>query len=139
MVKDKIRVGICGLGSFSFVVANTVKRSSKVELVTCYDPVPEKRDVTSQRYGITQEKSYEDMVKRSDLDGVLIVSPNKFHREQTELAAAYGKHVYVEKPIANTLDDARRMIAVTEQAKVTLMIGHVHRRHAVNRKIRITQ
>ena len=135
-MKDKIRVGICGLGSFSFVVANTVKRSSKVELVTCYDPVPEKREVTSQRYGITQEKSYEDMVKRGDLDGVLIVSPNKFHREQTELAAAHGKHVYVEKPIANTLDDARRMITVTDNAKVTLMIGHVHRRHAVNRKIK---
>ena len=135
-MKDKIRVGLCGLGSFSFVVANTVQRSQKVELVTCYDPVAEKRDITSQRYGITQEASYEVMVRRSDLDGVLIVSPNKFHREQTELAAAHGKHVYVEKPIANTMDDGRRMIAACGNARVTLMIGHVHRRHAVNRKIK---
>ncbi len=135
-MKDKIRVGICGLGSFSFVVANTVQRSTKVELVTCYDPVTEKRKVTSERYGIAQEQSFEAMVKRCDLDGVLIVSPNKYHREQTELAAHHGKHVYVEKPIANTMDDGRRMIAACGNAKVTLMIGHVHRRHSVNRKIK---
>ena len=135
-MKDKIRVGLCGLGSFSFVVANTVQRSRKVELVTCFDPVAEKRDVTSRRYGIAQEKSYEAMAKRGDLDGILIVSPNRFHREQTELAAHYGKHVYVEKPIANTMDDGRRMMAACENAKVTLLIGHVHRRHSVNRKIK---
>ncbi len=135
-MKDKIRVGICGLGSFSFVVANTAQRSKKVELVTCYDPLAEKRGVTSGRYNIAQETSYEAMVKRTDLDGILIVSPNNFHREQTELAAHHGKHVYVEKPIANTMDDGRRMIAACSNAKVTLMIGHVHRRHGVNRKIK---
>jgi predicted dehydrogenase len=134
--KKKIRVGICGLGSFSFVVANTVQRSTKIELVTCYDPVAENRRVSGERYGITQEKSFEDMVRRSDLDGVLIVSPNKYHREQTELAAQHGKHVYVEKPIANTMDDGRKMIAACDNASVTLMIGHVHRRHSANRQIK---
>ncbi|MEI8036147.1 MAG: Gfo/Idh/MocA family oxidoreductase [Betaproteobacteria bacterium] len=132
----KIRVGISGLGSFSFVVANTVKRSQKVELVTCFDPVEQKRDISSARYGIEQEKSFLEMVKRPDLEGILIVSPNKYHREQTELAAQYGKHVYVEKPIANTMDDGRKMMAACDRAKVTLMIGHVHRRHSVNRKIK---
>ena len=92
-MKDKIRVGLCGLGSFSFVVANTVQRSKKVELVTCFDPVPKKRDVTSKRYAIAREPSYEAMVRCDDLDGVLIVSPNKFHREQAELTAQHGKHV----------------------------------------------
>lgn len=92
-MKDKIRVGLCGLGSFLFVVANTVRRSKKVELVTCFDPVPKKRDLTSKRYGIAQEPSYEVMVRCDVLDGILIVSPNKLHREQTELTAQHGKHV----------------------------------------------
>jgi predicted dehydrogenase len=74
------------------------------------------------------------MVKRDDLDGVLLVTPNASHREQTELAARHGKHVYVEKPIANTLDDGRKMIEACERAGVTLLIGHVHRRHAANRQ-----
>jgi len=130
----KVRVGISGLGSFSFVVANTVKRSQRVELVTCFDPVADKRAATSQRYGCEQEDSYEALVKRKDLDGVLIVSPNAYHREQTELAAQHGKHVYVEKPIANTIEDGCRMIEACDRAGVKLLIGHVHRRHATNRK-----
>jgi predicted dehydrogenase len=125
-----------GLGSFSVVVANTIRRSANVELVTCFDVSAERRAATSARYGCGQEARYEDMVKRDDLDGIVIVSPNVYHREQAELAAAHGKHVYVEKPIANTLPDARRMIQACERAGVTLMIGHVHRRHAANRKVK---
>ena len=132
----KARVGMCGLGSFSYVIGNTVQRSSKLELVTCFDPVFERRAATSARYGCSEEKSFEAMVKRPDLDGVLLVSPNMFHREQAELAAQHGKHVYVEKPIANTMDDGRKMIAACEKAGVTLLIGHVHRRHAANRKVK---
>jgi len=131
---DAVRVGLCGLGSFAIVVANTIARSRKVELVTCYDVLPERRRLFAERYGCAQEASYEDMVRRADLDGIVIVSPNAVHCEQAALAARHGKHVYVEKPIANTLDDGRRMIAACEQAGVTLLIGHVHRRHAANRK-----
>ena len=133
---NAIRVGMCGLGSFSVVVANTIERSAKVELVTCYDVNEAQSARTAERYGCTIESAYEAMVARDDLDGIVIVSPNMFHREQTELAASHGKHVYVEKPIANTLADARRMIEVCDKAGVTLMIGHVHRRHAVNRKVK---
>ncbi len=137
MAKDgKVRVGMCGLGSFSYTIANTVQRSRKVELVTCWDPVAERRAATSARYGCQQESGFEAMVKRPDLDGVLLISPNAHHREQTELAAQHGKHIYVEKPIANTLEDGRRMIAACEKAGVTLLIGHVHRRHAANRKVK---
>jgi predicted dehydrogenase len=136
LAEKKVRVGMSGLGSFSVVVANTIQRSSKVELVTCFDVAPERRAATRARYGCEEEQSYEAMVKRDDLDGIVIVSPNVFHRQQTELAAAHGKHVYVEKPIANTLSDARRMIEACERARVTLMIGHVHRRHAANRKVK---
>ena len=134
--RNKVRLGMCGLGSFSYVIGNTVQRSKKIELMTCFDPVAERRAATAARYGCAMEDSYEAMVKRADLDGVLLVSPNAFHREQTEMAAAHGKHVYVEKPIANTLDDGRRMIAACEKAGVTLLIGHVHRRHAANRKVK---
>ena len=135
-MKDKVRLGMSGLGSFSVVIANTIQRSRKVELVTCFDVAPERRKATRERYGCEEERSFEDMVRRDDLDGVLLVTPNAFHREQTELAAQHGKHVYVEKPIANTLEDGRQMIAACEEAGVTLLIGHVHRRHAANRKVK---
>ena len=135
MKKEKVaRLGISGLGAFSVVIAEAVQRSAKANLVTCFDIVPERRKAASEKYGCAQEKSYEDMVKRDDLDGVLLVTPNAVHREQTELAAQYGKHVYVDKPIANTLADGKKMIEVCEKAGVVLLVGHVQRRHAGNRK-----
>jgi predicted dehydrogenase len=102
--------------------------------VACFDVLPEKAKAFSEKYGCVREKSYEDMVQRKDLDGVLLVTPNAFHYEQTQLAADYGKHIYVEKPIANTLTDGKKMIEACAKAGVTLMIGHVQRRHAGNRK-----
>jgi predicted dehydrogenase len=132
----KVRVGMSGLGSFSVALANTIQRSRKVELVACYDVDPARRQATGARYGCAQEKSYEDMVARNDLDAIMLVTPYAVHCEQTELAARLGKHVYVEKPIANTLEDGRKMIAACEKAKVALLIGHLHRRYAANRKVK---
>jgi predicted dehydrogenase len=131
-----VRVGMSGLGSFSVVIANTIQRSKKVDLITCFDVSPERCREFRARFGCAEEKCFEDMVRRDDLDGVLLITPNAIHREQTELAARYGKHVYVEKPIANTLEDGRMMIDACRRAGVTLLIGHVHRRHAVNRTIK---
>ena len=135
-VGGKNEPGLVGLGNFSTNIGDAVKKSPKAELVSCFDVLPERRQAAAEKYGCEQEKSFEDMVKRNDLDGVLLVTPNALHCGQTELAAQYGKHVYVEKPIANTLSDGKRMIEVCEKAGVVLMVGHVMRRMAANRKMK---
>jgi predicted dehydrogenase len=134
--KDIARVGLSGLGSFSAAIGTAVKRSQRLELVTCFDPLPERRAVAVEQYGCAQEKSFADMVNRDDLDGILLVTPNALHCEQTEMAVKCGKHVYVEKPIANTIADGKRMIEACEKARVTLMVGHMMRRYAGNRKVK---
>ena len=70
MKKEKVaRLGISGLGAFSVVIAEAVQRSAKAKLVACFDIVPDRRKAASEKYGCAQEKSYEDMVQRDDLDG----------------------------------------------------------------------
>lgn len=134
--QDKVRVALIGIGSWAGVIANAVQRSQKLEMATCYSRNPEKRAAFSNKYGCDQEESFEAVLKRSDADGVLLTTPNAIHAEHALLAAQHGKHVYVEKPIANTMADGRKMVAACRDAGVTLLVGHDMRRLSGFRKMK---
>lgn len=131
-----VRLAFIGIGGWAPVLANAVQRSKRAELVTCFTRNPERRKLFSEKYGCDKEKSYEDVLKRDDIDGVILATPNAIHAEQTVLAARHCKHVYVEKPIANTIEDGKKMIRACEEAGLVLMVGHDIRRLAGNRKIK---
>jgi len=131
-----VRLGLVGIGAFSGAIANGVMKSNKVKLVTCFTRTPEKRNAFSEKYGCDQEESYEALLKRDDIDGVLLITPNNVHAEQAVLAAQHGKHVFVEKPIANTIADGKKMIEACEKAGVALMTGHYMRRWGGFRKLK---
>ena len=133
---DVVGVALIGIGSWSGVIANTVQRSKKVRMVTCYTRTQEKREAFSKKYGCDQEKSFEDVLKRDDVDGILLTTPNVVHAEHAVLAAQHGKHVYVEKPIANTLADGKKMVEACQKAGVVLLVGHDMRRLSGFRKIK---
>ena len=134
--KGKVRVALVGIGSWSSVIANAVQRSAKLEMATCFTRNPEKREAFSKKYGCDQEKSFEDILKRDDVEGVLLTTPNVVHAEHAVMAAQAGKHVYVEKPIANTMADGRRMIEACGKAGVTLIVGQDMRRLSGFRKMK---
>jgi predicted dehydrogenase len=69
-----------------------------------------------------------------DVDGVVLATPNAVHAEQGIAAARAGRHVFCEKPIANTLEDGRRLVEACRQHGVALLVGHVRRRLAAARK-----
>src|SRR5215216_3004056 len=71
--------------------------------------------------------SYEEMLQRSDIDVVLITTPNALHAEQAIAAARAGKHVYCDKPLATSVADAERMIAECEKAGVKLGVNFHNR------------
>jgi predicted dehydrogenase len=129
-----VRVALIGIGSWSGVIANAAKRSQKIDLVTCFTRNPEKRREFSDTYECSQEKSFENVLERDDIDGILLTTPNAIHAEHAVLAAQHGKHVFVDKPIANTMTDGKKMVEACREAGVVLMVGHDMRRLAGNRK-----
>jgi predicted dehydrogenase len=134
--EEKVRLALIGIGSWSPIIADAVARSKKAKLVTCFSRKPEKRAAFSKKYGCDQEKSFEDVLKRKDVDGVLLTTPNAIHAEQAVSAAQQGKHIFVDKPIANTLADGKKMVEACEKAGVVLLVGHDMRRLSGFRKMK---
>jgi len=133
---DKVGVALIGIGSWSAVIADAVQRSKKVKMVTCYTRNAEKRETFSRKHGCDQERSFEDVLKRDDVEGILLTTPNAIHAEHAVLAAQQGKHVFVDKPIANTLEDGEKMDEACEKAGVVILVGHDMRRLAGFRKVK---
>jgi predicted dehydrogenase len=134
--KDRVKVALIGLGSWSGVIANAVMRSKKAKLVTCYTRKPEKREAFGKKYGCEYEKSFENVLKRDDVEGILLTTPNAIHAEYAVAAAQCGKHIFVDKPIANTLADGERMVEACQRARVVLLVGHDMRRLSGFRQVK---
>lgn len=133
---NPVRVALIGAGAWSGAVCDAMMKSKKVELVTCFDIIAEKQQALSDKFGCSCEASYEDVIKRNDIDAVHLISPNAVHAEQAILAARHGKHVFVEKPLTNTIVDAKKTIAACREADVVLMVGQHLRRLAGFRKLK---
>ena len=85
-------------------------------------------------YQIDYVPATETLLAREDIEAVIITTPEMVHREQTELAAAAGKHVLVEKPMAPSIADCQAMIAACAQAGVTLMVIQSQRFRGVHQR-----
>ena len=133
---EKLKVGIVGIGWWSDVLAGVIEKSESLELRAGFSRTPGKRLAFAERFHCEAAQSYEAMLAIEDLDGVILTTPNSAHREGAEAAARAGKHVFVEKPISNTLEDGRAMIAAAEAAGVVLAVGHSYRRHGALRHLR---
>jgi len=102
-----------------------------VELAAAFDVDKGEVARTADRFGCATPSSYEALLRRDDLDAVVLVTPNHLHRQQAEAAYEAGLHVLVEKPIASTVVDGRAMIEASQDADRVLMVGHNMRRSRV--------
>ena len=101
---------------------------------------PEKARLVAAQYGIRPEAihGYADMPRlreNPEVRAVYVVTPNSLHREHVEAAAAAGKHVLCEKPMATNSADARAMIAACEAARVKLMVAYRVQYEPHNREV----
>lgn len=134
--RDRLRVGVVGTGNWARGFWSQGREAEEVQLVACYDLRREASDRFGAEFGCHSVPSLEEFLRRDDVDAVTIFTPNSGHREPVEAAAAAGKHVFVEKPIANSIEDARAMIAACRSHGVRLMVGHSTRYAPAMRALR---
>ncbi len=127
---EPLRVACIGMGWWSDVLADAVTRSSKLEIIACFSRSEKKRQAFAQKYGCRAAPSYEAILKDAGIEAVINTTPNDVHLETTRQAAQAGKHVFLDKPIANSVSDGRKITEACRQAGVVLGMGYQRRRES---------
>ena len=131
-------IGVIGTGGWATSFWKEARTCPDVRLIACCDAVPERASDFAAKYGCEVAPSIEALVERPDIEAAAIFTSNNFHREPAEIAAAAGRHVFTEKPIANTVEEAAAMVRACEKAGVTLMVGHSARYSGASRALKST-
>src|SRR4051812_34155687 len=105
-----------------------------LRLVTCFSRDEERRRQFAERFNCAAADSFEDAIGHPEVEGVILATPNDVHAEQALACAQRGRHVFVEKPIADTVEAGERMREACASAGVTLMVGHAFRRLGAARR-----
>ena len=127
---DPVRVACIGMGWWSDVLADAVTRSSKLKIVACFTRSEQKRQAFATKYGCQAAPSYEAILKDAGVEAIINTTPNDVHLETTRQAAAAGKHVFLDKPIANSVSEGRKITEACRQAGVVLGLGYQRRRES---------
>ena len=136
MSSEKLRVAVLGMGWWSDVLADAIKRSSMIEIAACHSRSPDKRVAFAAKYGCRAAATYDEILRDPAIEAIVNTTPNGVHLETTRAAAAAGKHVFLDKPIANTVSDGRAISQVCGAAGVVLALGYQRRRESHFRYIR---
>jgi predicted dehydrogenase len=130
MSDSPVRVACIGMGWWSDVLADAIKRSGKIEIAACYTRSRDKREAFAKKYGCRPAASYEAILADPEIEAIINTTPNDVHLETTRAAAAAGKHVFLDKPIANNVSHGRAITEVCKNAGVVLALGYQRRRES---------
>ena len=125
-----MKVACLGMGWWSDVLADAITRSGKLQIAACFSRSKGKRDKFAAKYGCKAAGSYEEILEDKSIEAIINTTPNSVHRETTIAAARAGKHTFLDKPIANTIADARALTEACRKAKVVLALGYQRRRES---------
>jgi predicted dehydrogenase len=130
MTVGSLRVAVLGVGWWSGVLAEGMKRSGKFEVVSCFTRSEDKRRAFAAKYGCAAAPNYEAMLNDPAIEAIINTTPNNVHLETTRMAAQAGKHVFLDKPIANTVREGQEIARICEKAGVALSLGYQRRRES---------
>ena len=132
---EKVRIGLIGLGLMGTPHARILKKVEECDLVAASD-VDEKQKAVTEELGIKFYRNYEEMIEKESLQGVILALPNHLHAPIGIACAKKGLHLFVEKPIAQSVSEADRLIEAAKENKVQILVGHQRRFSSLVEKAR---
>lgn len=120
-----LKVGVLGAGHLGKIHLRLLNQSEKYELVGFYDPDEINAQKVSKEFGYTYFDNLNSLIEQVDV--VDIVTPTLSHFDCAKKAIEQGKHIFIEKPITNTIEEAETLIELAEKYQVKGQVGHVER------------
>jgi predicted dehydrogenase len=123
-MSSPVKIGIVGLGRWAKVLTRAAAKSDRLKIVAGYSRSEEKRQAFQSELGVPAMPDLRTLLADPDIEGVILTVPNEQHFPLAEEVAKARKHVYTEKPIAQTLEDGLKIAALEKQYGITVTVGH---------------
>lgn len=120
-----LKVGVFGVGHLGKFHLNNWKEIEGIELAGFCDPSDSAANEVKKEYGLKRFKNPDELIEACDIAD--IVAPTTSHYELCKKAILKSKHVFVEKPLAHTMAEAKEIVSLTREANIKFQVGHVER------------
>lgn len=120
-----LKIGLLGVGHLGTIHLRCIREIAAYELVGFYDPDEAKSAKIVEEYGLTRFGSEMELMEAVDV--IDIVTPTIYHHQLAKQAMEMGKHLFIEKPLTHTLQEAKELVELAEKTKVKIQVGHVER------------
>lgn len=120
-----LKIGVLGAGHLGKIHLKLANQSEKLDLVGFFDPNKENAQAIVDEFGYHAFSSIDELIESVDI--VDIVTPTLSHFECAQKAIAAGKHIFLEKPIANSVEEAEEIIRLANEKGIKGQVGHVER------------
>jgi predicted dehydrogenase len=120
-----LKIGVFGAGHLGKIHIQQWQQIEEAELVGFYDPDDAQAAVAISQYQVPRYTNIDQLIQA--VDAVDIVSPTTSHYELAKRCLLSGKHVFIEKPLAHTLEEGLELVNLVKEANVKCQVGHVER------------
>ncbi len=123
-----MKVALAGQGAFGVKHLEAIRNIAGVEVISLAGGRPQSTEEVAKKFEISHwTTDLAETLKQPGLDAVILASPTQVHRAQAEACMRAGKHVLIEIPVADSLEDAEHLLRVQQETGVIAMAGHVRR------------
>ena len=120
-----IKIGVIGIGRLGSQHLERLMESDYFTVVGCFDADAEKLQRIQEDYTVACFNDVDELIKKCD--AVDIMTPANSHFYYAEKAIRHGKHVFIDKPISNNFDEAKKLVELVREAGIKFQVGHIER------------
>lgn len=120
-----VKIGLIGVGHLGRIHLRLLKEIDTIQLVGIYDHNAEHARAVSREFGVKAFSSADELIP--EVDALDIVTPTISHYEYAVQALKNSKHVFIEKPVTETVEEGKKLVSLSREAGVKVQVGHVER------------